>query len=110
MMIDTHKRSRLRFGAGASGGLSVRFTARLVHSTAAWKATVAARIKRERRIMVSAQESGTRWPGSCSTRKRSTHATSGRNSNWSYSRITISMVAIAQPMACRFFCSMASAM
>ena len=52
--------------------------------------------------MVSAQDSGTRTPGSCSTRNRSTHATSGRNSTWSYSRITISMVKIAQPIAARF--------
>ncbi len=56
------------------------------------KCQLAARIKRERRIMVNAQESGTRTPGSCSTRNRSTQATSGRNSSWSYSRITTSMV------------------
>src|SRR5277367_464424 len=60
--------------------------------------------------MVSAQESGTRTPGSDSTRKRSAQATKGRNSSWSYSKITINMVAIAQPIATRFFCAMASAM
>ena len=80
---DTHSRSRLRFGrcACGPGGASRRFTARLVHSTAAWNATVAAWTMRERRIMVSAHESGTRSPGSCSTRNRSTQATSGRNSS-----------------------------
>src|SRR5882757_2840863 len=60
--------------------------------------------------MVSAQEFGARTPGSCSTRKRSTHATSGRNSNWSYNRITINMVKIAQPIAARFLCAIARAM
>ena len=63
-----------------------------------------------RRIIVSAQESGTRTPGSCSTRNRSDHATKGRNSSWSYSRITTSMVPIAHAIATRFFCAMASAM
>src|SRR5271165_610665 len=60
--------------------------------------------------MVNAQESGTRTPGSDSTRKRSAHATRGRNSSWSYSKITISMVKMAQLIATRFFCAMASAM
>ena len=91
-------------------GASVRSNRRLVQSTAASNASVAAVTRRDRRIMVSAQESGTRSPGSCSTRNRSTQATSGRNSSWSYSRMTISMVRMAQPMAVRFFCSMASAM
>ena len=54
-------RSSDRFGLAESrtSGSSVRFTARLVNMTAAWNASVAAWIERERRIMVSAQESGT---------------------------------------------------
>jgi hypothetical protein len=67
-------------------------------------------ISRERCSMVSAQESGTWPPCSWSRRKRSPHTTSGRKISWSYSRITMNMVAIAQPIARSEPCSMASAM
>src|ERR1700677_2339893 len=109
---DTHSTSRLRFGRGGESttGASVRLPKRLVQSTAASNASVAALMSRDLGIMVNDQESGTRAPGSCATRKRSTQAPNGLNNSWSYRRMTLSMVRIAQPMAARFFCSMASAM
>ena len=52
-------------------------------------------ISRDRRSIFSAHEVGGRMPGSESNRNRSDHDTSGRNSSWSYSVITISIVRIA---------------
>ena len=44
-----------------------------------------------------------------SMRNLSAQATNGRNSSWSYAKITTTMVRMTQPMACRSFWAMASA-
>ena len=63
-----------------------------------------------RRDQVSSQEVGAdSWPLS-SKRNLSAQATSGRNRNWSYSTMPISIPRMAQPIACRLRASIAIAM
>jgi len=65
------------------GGIDCVRLRRVVQRTAARKPRVAARTSRDRTIIFRAHDCGTLTPGSCSTRKRSIHATSGRKTSWS---------------------------